>query len=59
MARLTNAKLYYRRHYATSKLYCAVSNDGKTSKSVFAYTAAEARVEIRKTGFKVAKIVRC
>lgn len=58
MTRLTGKQQYNRRHYATNKLYFGVCKDGKTSKSVLAYTAAEARAEIRKSGFKPVKIVR-
>lgn len=57
MKRLTTVARYNRAKYATSKLYCGVSAEGKTQ-SVLAYTAAEARCALRKLGFKATKIVR-
>lgn len=58
MKRLTTVARYNRSKYATSKLYTGLSAEGKTQ-SVFAYTAAEAKAELRaKYGFRAVKIAR-
>jgi hypothetical protein len=55
--RISRTNDYHRRHFATSKLYCGIDKTGQT-KSVLAYTKAEARESLRKTGFRPVKIVQ-